>query len=71
MSEYLGTEEDGGFSEEYCKFCYDNGKVIDEGITLKEKIEELVKQGVSQLGMTEDQARKLAETTLPQLKRWK
>jgi len=67
----LGTEEDGSLSEEYCRFCYDNGKFTDEGITIEEKIEKLVELGVNQLGMTEEQARTLAETTLPHLKRWK
>ena len=67
----LGTNEDGSLNEEYCRFCYDNGKFTDEGITLEEKIEKLVKIGVSQLGMTEEQARTLAETSLPGLKRWK
>jgi hypothetical protein len=69
--EDFGTEQDGELSEEYCKHCYNNGKFTDEGITLKEKTEKLIKISVEQLGMSEDQARTLAENTLPNLKRWK
>jgi len=67
----FGTEENGELSEEYCKFCYSNGKFTDEGITLEEKTEKLVKMGVEQLNMKEEQARTLAQETLPSLKRWK
>ncbi len=71
MEKDFGNEEDGRLSEDYCSFCYQQGKFTDEGITLQEKIEKLVKIGVSTLGMTEEQARTLAENTLPGLKRWK
>jgi hypothetical protein len=69
--EDFGKNEDFSLNNEYCRFCFQKGKFTDEGITLREKIEKLVKLGVSQLGMTEQQARALAETKLPGLKRWK
>ena len=69
--EDFGTEENGESSEGYCCFCFRNGEFTDKGVTLNEKIEKLVKIGVEQLGMTEKQARTLAETQLPTLKRWK
>ncbi len=69
--EDFGREKNGEPSENYCCFCYRQGEFTDKGITLNEKIEKLVKISVEQLGMTENQARTLAETTLPNLKRWK
>jgi hypothetical protein len=67
----FGTEKDGALSQDYCNFCYQRGRFSDEGITLQEKIDKLTKIGVSTLGMTDKQARTLAETQLPNLKRWK
>jgi hypothetical protein len=69
--EDFGTEKDGSPNQDYCFFCYQKGRFKDEGITLQEKIEKLTKIGVAQLGMTPAQARTLAETKLPGLKRWK
>jgi hypothetical protein len=67
----FGTEKDKGPSQDYCTFCYRGGRFTDEGITLQDKIEKLVRISVVNLGMTETQARTLAETQLPGLKRWK
>ncbi|MBW2964225.1 zinc ribbon domain-containing protein [Candidatus Woesearchaeota archaeon] len=71
MSRYedKGTDSHKHKSEEYCKYCYEDGKFTDEGITMKDKIEKNVKMAV-QRGMQEAYARKLAETTIPKLRRW-
>ena len=69
--EDFGTDAEGFRNEEYCCFCYQDGEFTDNGITLQEKINKLVKMGVSQLGMNEEQARKMAEGKLPGLKRWR
>jgi hypothetical protein len=66
----FGTNTNGSKSEEYCFHCYQNGKFLDEGITLQEKIEKNVQFAV-QIGMSEAEARKLASDVLPNLKRWK
>jgi len=66
----FGTNANGSKSEEYCFHCYQNGKFLDEGITLQEKIENNVQFAV-QIGMSEAEARKLASDVLPNLKRWK
>jgi len=65
----FGTNSDGSKSEEYCFHCFQNGKFLDEGIMLEEKIEKNVKFGI-QMGMTEDVARHMCEDILPNLKRW-
>jgi hypothetical protein len=68
--EDFGTNANGSKSEEYCFHCFQNGKFLDEGITLEGKISKNVKFAV-QMGMSEDEAWKLASEVLPKLKRWK
>jgi len=68
--EDFGTNASGSKSEEYCFHCFQNGKFLDEGITLQEKIDKNVKFAV-QMGMSEREARKMALNVLPKLKRWK
>jgi hypothetical protein len=66
-----GTNLDGSISDKYCSFCFQGGKFTDEGITLKEKIEMNIQIAVSQLNISESEARKMAESVLPNLERWK
>jgi hypothetical protein len=66
----FGTNSGGSESEEYCFHCFQNGKFLDEGITLQEKVNKNVKFAV-QMGMSEQEARKMASSVLPKLKRWK
>lgn len=68
--EDFGTNADGSKSDEYCFHCFQNGKFYDEGITLQGKIEKNVRFAV-QMGMKEDDARKMASDVLPKLKRWR
>jgi hypothetical protein len=68
--EDFGTNTNDSKSEEYCFHCFQNGRFLDEGITLQEKIDKNVKFAV-QIGMSEAEARKMASDVLPTLKRWK
>ena len=68
--EDCGTDSSGSKSGEYCFHCYQNGKFLDEDVTLEEKISKNVKFAV-QMGMQEHEARKMASDVLPKLKRWK
>ena len=65
-----GTNEDGTGNKEYCTFCYKEGRFTDEGITLEQKIENNVQMAVK-MGWHEEEAREMAESTIPGLKRWK
>lgn len=66
----LGTNADGSKNKEYCRFCYQEGKFTDEGISLEQKIEKLVGMA-KQMRIPEDKAREMAQNILPTLKRWK
>jgi hypothetical protein len=69
-SEKCGTNADNSKSSKYCSFCYQDGKFLDEGITLKEKIEKNIQIAVS-INIPEEKAREMAETVLPNLERWR
>jgi hypothetical protein len=68
--EDYGTNADESKSKDYCFHCFQGGKFLDEGITLQGKIEKNV-QFAKLMGMSEEQARQMASTILPKLKRWK
>lgn len=59
--------EDFG-SADYCSFCFKDG-AFTHNLTLPEMIEHLV-AFASQMGMPEENARKMASANLPKLKRW-
>ena len=65
-----GTIANGSKSQEYCAFCFQDGRFVDDGITLREKIEKNIPIA-KRMGMQEAKAREMAEKTLPKLKRWK
>jgi hypothetical protein len=68
--EDFGTNADGSPSVDYCHYCFQNGKFIDEGITLEEKIAKNIAIA-KKMGMPEGEAEKMAKGVLPGLKRWK
>jgi adenine deaminase len=69
-AESFGTNADGSANIEYCRFCYQNGVFTDDSITMEGKIDKNI-QIAMQMGMTEDDARQMATTVIPTLKRWK
>ncbi|MFQ5884232.1 MAG: zinc ribbon domain-containing protein [Thermoplasmata archaeon] len=69
--EDFGTSLDGVRNEEYCQFCFRNGQFADPDLTMEQQIENLVDLAVSQMNMTDEQAREMAYDTLPNLKRWR
>ncbi len=69
--EEYGTNADGSKSEDYCKYCYDNG-AFTQNCTMDEMIEICVPHMASgDSGMKEDEARKMMKEFFPTLKRWK
>lgn len=68
--EQQGTNEDGSKSEEYCTYCYENGKFADEGISVEEKVAKNIEIAKS-MGMDENEAKEMANNIIPKLKRWK
>lgn len=66
----LGTEANGTKSEEYCSYCYQEGKFTAPNRSM----EDMIEIGVSTLqreGMEEQQAGGMLSSFLPNLKRWR
>jgi hypothetical protein len=63
-----GTEKDGSPSQDYCKFCYQNGEFTNPGLTL----DEMKKRMDNIMDKEKLPADKLeaAVNRLPNLKRW-
>ena len=68
--EDFGTNADGSASQEYCRYCFQNGEFTAK-MEMPEYIEMQIKIAVEKLGMSEEKAREMAESTIPNLKRWK
>lgn len=66
-----GTNADNSTNDKYCSFCFKDGKFLDEGTTLQEKIEKNIRIAVEKMGISESDARQMAESILPKLERWK
>lgn len=69
--ELFGTEKNGSKNEDYCKYCYENGKFTAD-VTMDQMIEICVPHMLeNNPEMTEEQARSMMNEFLPHLKRWK
>jgi hypothetical protein len=68
--ELFGTRADGARSEEYCTYCYQDGKFTEPDISMQEIIDRCVKIIGQRKLMTEDEARDMMTKAIPTLKRW-
>lgn len=65
--EFISKEVNGEFNEDYCKWCYSNGKYTYN--SLDDLIEVCVKHMANE-AFTEDQARSYLKNVLPNLSYW-
>ncbi len=68
-SDLLGTNKDGTINNDYCQYCYKDGKFIDD-VSMEEYIEMCSQYG-AQAGMTNEEMKVFCEKLFPTLKRWK
>lgn len=68
--EIIGTNADGSKNNDYCIYCYKDGKFTDNISTLEEYIEYSL-QFAEQTGMTKEEMKEYCKNVLPTLKRWK
>lgn len=64
----ISKEPDGSFNEEYCKWCYSEGKFAYTDI---EKLMDFLVEHMSNEKFPTEQARAYFEAQLPQLNHWK
>lgn len=68
--EDFGTTLDGSRSEDYCCFCYQDGRFTEPDITMDGMIDKCVAVLVEHNVMPESQARAILTKFIPRLKRW-
>ena len=64
-----GTEKDGSKNSEYCKYCYQNGALINPNMTFEE-MKSLVIAQMKKMNLPPAIIEKSVES-LPYLKRWR
>lgn len=64
----LSREPDGAFNEDYCKWCYADGKFAYESL---EALTDFLVQHMASEAWPEAQVRAFCETQLPQLNHWR
>ena len=64
-----GTEKDGSKSSEYCKYCYQDGSLVNPIMTLEE-MKSLVITQMQKMNLPSDIIQK-SVMSLPYLKRWR
>ncbi len=70
-AEQFGTDERGFRVNDYCLYCYKDGKFTEPDITMQQMIDRCVDIMVKQRIMSEPEARTLMTETMPRLKRWR
>ena len=66
-----GTNEDGTKNEEYCIYCYKNGKFTSD-MSMEEMKNFCIQKMVEFVpNMTKEKATEMMNETFPKLKRWK
>lgn len=67
----FGTDSHGSKSQEYCMFCYKDGAFTNPGLTLDEMISMSVQFMTTELKYSEQRAKELSNSVIPNLRRWK
>jgi hypothetical protein len=66
----FGTDASGSRINDFCVYCYHNGKFVEPDVSVEEMIERVADHLVKQEHMAPFQARDVAEHFVPRLKRW-
>ena len=67
----FGTNSDGAKTQEYCMFCYKDGVFTNPNLTLDEMINMSVQFMTSELNFSEQRAKEMSNSVIPNLRRWK
>ena len=68
--EDFGTDEKGFYINDYCQDCYKNGEFSEPEITKEQMIEKVSPMIAEKMGMSGEEAKKIAGEVIPNLKRW-
>lgn len=67
--EDFGTKKDGSPKQDYCHYCYKDGSFTWPQATLDEFMAKMISMA-DKMGMTSEDATRMAHDVLPKLKRW-
>lgn len=65
-----GTNADGSKNREYCCFCFKNGEFAEPDMTMEQMISKVTGFISGIENMTEEKAKIIADSIIPNLKRW-
>lgn len=68
--EEFGKEKNGVLKVDYCRYCYDNGALIEPGITFELMVEKVASAMKTNKNVSDEAARESATKLLGGLKRW-
>ncbi|HRN95831.1 MAG TPA: zinc ribbon domain-containing protein [Candidatus Levybacteria bacterium] len=68
---FFGTEKDQSETQEFCKFCYQDGEYVQPDLQMEDMVQMSINNMVESEGMDLAQAESLANQFIPNLKRWK
>ena len=68
--EDFGTGAEGFRINDYCHFCFKDGRFTEPHISMEQMIDKIAGMA-PMMRMTEDKAREMAKTFIPRLKRWR
>ena len=68
QDDYISKEPDGSFNEEYCKWCYADGKFVYQSV---DEIVDYLAKHLSNDEWPEEAARQYYEKHIPLLRHWK
>ncbi len=67
----FGTTAEGWRQNDYCRYCFAEGKFLQPDATLEQMLEFVAKPMAVSTGMSENEARAAAGEFLPYLARWR
>ena len=67
---FFGSDANGQLTEEYCRFCYQNGEFIEPSLSMQQMIDRTVDFMTRKLKLPEAKAREFTHVVIPKLKRW-
>ena len=69
--EEFGTNEDNTYNEKFCIYCFKDGKYTQPNLSIKDMIDKVIEICLQSTLLEEEEAKKFAEDTIPNLERWK
>jgi hypothetical protein len=67
---FYGTDAEGNYTKEYCRFCFQKGEFTEPELTSEQMVQRTIDFMTRKLKLPEAKAREFSSTVIPKLKRW-